>query len=141
LQPLFSQNLDSLMGKEKDGGYNAYAQSSRIMSVMKLRDTDGSDFNDDYFFRIVPISSDSLLPVSGYEYLLSGYQLKNNTEDAQVHLINTGNQSVIVLLNNTTGILSLNISLADSVKFDLNNLVKTLKKNDFSYSGDNNIFP
>ena len=141
LQPLFSQNLDSLMGKEKDGGYNAYAQSSRIMSVMKLRDADASDFNDDYFFRIVPISSDSLLPVSGYEYLLSGYQLKNNTEDAQVHLINTANQSIIVLLNNTTGILSLNISLADSVKFDLNNLVRTLKNNDFSYSGDNNIFP
>ena len=142
LQPLFSQNLDSLMGKEKDGGNNAYAQSSRLLSVMKVGDDNGyvTASSLDYF-RIYPQSADSLLSVSGYEYLLSGYHIINNSDDPQVHLINTADQSIIVLLNNTTGMLSLNISLTDSIKFNLNNLVKTLKKNDFSFSGDNNSFP
>jgi hypothetical protein len=131
LQPLFSQNLDSIL---KIGTVfsktNTYGQSTRILSLMKV-ETNG-EYNSESYFQINSRFSDSLIGVSGYEYLLNELEIKtNNGEEDGIHKIISGGHSLTISFDKNSGLLTLKMPSDSTIHFDINRLVRTLKNNNF----------
>lgn len=142
LQPLFLQNLDSMLKEEKGRGYYySYSQSEKLLAYMKIDKYESTQtVEKSNYFRIAAEKDDSLRMISGYEYLVSGYNIQNNDipADSIKNIYKQANHSVQVIFIRNSGKLYIGDLAADPIIFDISGLVKTLKKND--YYDDNNNF-
>ena len=139
LQPLFSQNLDSMMRDEKGKTYGNYMQSENLISFMKVNDFDNNQAHEHYF-RIYQLAQDSLIALSGYEYFVNGYEIANNSDDSVANEYYHAGKPLHMLFTGNTGILSIKGGADSPIIFDLYALVKSLKKNNFMDTPDDDKF-
>ncbi|MDP4265572.1 MAG: DUF4153 domain-containing protein [Bacteroidota bacterium] len=141
LQPLFSQNLDSMLKSETGKGMNfTYQQSQKLLSFLKLDKID-NDPDNEHYFRIYALTQDSLLALTGYEYFINDYDIANNSGDDS--LMNTylrGSIPLKVLFLKNSGKLSLQSGTDNPVVFDLNAMVSARMKNNFTDDNENGSF-
>ena len=136
MQPLFSQNLDTVLKDELSRGrYYSYLQSQKINSILRVSEFANEPEMEQYF-SVVPDTKDSLIVLSGYDYILNDYEIDINAYDSVPNIWYKGRNPLEILFIAHSGRLSLKGGSDTAVRFDLKALIKTLKKNNFSYAGD-----
>jgi hypothetical protein len=141
LQPLFSQNLDSMLRDETGKArFNYYGQSQKLISFMNV-DHFVNDEEHERYFRIYALTQDSLMALTGYEYFVNDYDIDNNSgDDSLVSTYLQGSTPLNVLFLRNSGKLSLQSGTDSPVIFDLNAMVRALIKNDFTDVNENGSF-
>jgi hypothetical protein len=129
MQPFFSQNLDSMLkdNQLKYGRFN-YMQAQKLISYTRVDEFDSSAIvRAVSTFRVSPRKDDTLVNLSGYEYLISGFNPNENSNDSLIKYYVAGNNSIQVEFVRGSGKIILKNSHDEPLILDLPNLLKRLK--------------
>ncbi len=135
MQPFFSQNLDSML-KENQVRYGSfyYMQSQKLISYTRVDEFDSSDIvRAGSTYRVSPRKDDTLVNLSGYEYLISGFNPDENSNDSLIKYYVAGNNSIQVEFVRGSGKIILKNNYDEPVILDLPNLLKNLKMDPSDY--------
>ncbi len=137
LQPFFPQNLDSMMKDEK-GKYLKwdYLQSEKLTDYARLDEFDkAGNKNRLTFLNVSPSKEDTLISLSGFEYLINSYSYYENSEsDSLISKYYPGNIALQVVFVKNSGILFLKYGTEKPVEMDIPALIKSLKMDLSDYS-------
>src|SRR5258708_6216269 len=130
LQPLFAQNLDSLMkrdGINKSG--DSYDQTKEILSQMNITYLSKFETEDpeNGFFEFYTDQSDNVLNIEGYDYLISGFQVY--TQDMAGESCSTyqaGSKTLNICFDPSKSSIAI-LNNKDSLLVDMKPMVRTLQ--------------
>jgi Domain of unknown function (DUF4153) len=135
LQPFFSQNLDSMLKEDKRhiGNFD-YAKYEKLISYTRVDKFDSSDIvQAASTSRVSTRKDDTLVNLSGYEYLISGFNPDEHSNDSLIKYYVAGNNSIQVEFVRGSGKIIFKNNHDEPLILDLPNLLKGLKMDPSDY--------
>ncbi|MEI6815054.1 MAG: DUF4153 domain-containing protein [Bacteroidota bacterium] len=162
IQPLFKENLDSLIGKNSRGSYSRYMDSWKVKEILQKRylseveqeisfepetaDSSPVDVKKRLYFYASNYSANNILLVKGYDFIFdyNDYNSNRNSTKNKISLQidSTSNITIYASVNQKKMTLDFTDSIENKCSFDLKTFIEmnrnkdTQSENSYSLSVD-----
>ena len=130
LQPYFSQNLDSLLKRDKSNDFSySYAQTNKVLGLMNIAYTNQyeAEYNQRSYFNYHRNNDKAVISLTGFDYFINDYSAYTNKEHNSSSTYMLDKKDLLVSCGGDPFSLRIQSPNGLTLAFNLDSLTKSFK--------------